>query len=530
MAKRKSPLTKDGEPNFEGAQTPASASDGEGNANVVVVRLADQRVGFALSDVVEILRVPTLARMPLGPKSLLGLANWRGVVLPVVSLRRLLGFDDIPMEEASRVVVIDRGAPVGFLVDGIDRLLNAFADDVQKDDAGAGGIDPDLLDAVIKGAEGADSIKLLNPERLLREQFAGLVAAPRAAIRSSISCAATTAAPLGTQQQLALVSFELGSQEYALPLDCVREIIPLPGHVSQVPRPETAVLGVVTLRDRLLPLVSLRALLGMTETLARQAAGKVLVISIGHGVVGIVADRTREILRIDGHLVDPAPALLTRGAGEADIVSICRLDDGRRLIAVLSPDRLFRSELVKRVLSEQDADGAADPRTDRHTMAEEQFIVFRLGDQEYGLPIAAVDEIARPPKRITKFPKGPAFIEGVMNLRGGVVPIIDLRRRFELESTEPQVSQRILVMAFGGGKTGFMVDGISEVIKLSSDSISAAPEVSSDQMRLIGRVANIEAQSRMILLIDPTQLLDRVEADVIAKFERTASVQTSQAS
>ena len=64
-------------------------------------------------------------------------------------------------------------------------------------------------------------------------------------------------------------------------------------------------------------------------------------------------------------------------------------------------------------------------------MADEQFIIFRLGDQEYGLPIAAVDEIARPPEQITRLPKAPAFIDGVMNLRGSVVPIVDLRRRFE---------------------------------------------------------------------------------------------------
>ena len=401
---------------------------------------------------------------------------------------------------------------------------------MQKDDAGAGGIDPDLLEGVIKGAEGADSIKILNPERLLHDEFARLIAAPRAAGPVSISAVAATTA-VEPQQQLALVSFALDAQEYALPLDRVREIVPLPDHVSQMPRPETAVLGVVTLRDRLLPLVSLRTLLGLSEARAKQGGGKVLVVSMGHGAVGVVADRTREILRIDARLVDPAPALLTRGSGEAEIVSICRLDNGKRLVAVLSPDRLFRSELVKRVLSEQTADGgASDTETDRDAMADEQFIVFRLGDQEYGLPIAAVDEIARPPEQITRLPKAPAFIDGVMNLRGAVVPIVDLGRRFELPSKEPQATRRILVVTVGGGKTGFMVDGVSEVLKLSPDAIKPAPEVSSEQMRLIGRVANLEAQGRMILLIEPTQLLDRVEADVLAKFDRTDSVHTLKAS
>ena len=162
-------------------------------------------------------------------------------------------------------------------------------------------------------------------------------------------------------------------------------------------------------------------------------------------------------------------------------------------------------------------------------MADEQFVIFRLGDQEYGLPIHAVDEIARPPDHITRLPKSPAFIDGVMNLRGIVVPIVDLRRRFEIASKSSASAQRILVLAVGGGKTGFMVDSVSEVMKVPADAIRPAPEVSAEQMRLIGRVANLDAQGRMILLVDPAQLLDRVEADVLAKFDRSKSDQASTA-
>ena len=190
----------------------------------------------------------------------------------------------------------------------------------------------------------------------------------------------------------------------------MREIIPLPDHVSQVPRAETAVLGVVTLRDRLLPLVSLRALLGLPVDVDREEHGKVVVLSMGDNTVGMVADRTREILRVAPDRMDPAPALLTRGNGDAEITSICRLEQGRRLVAVLSPDRLFRSELVKRVLAEhKDIDDSPESQTNGDAMADEQFVIFRLGDQEYGLPIHAVDEIARPPDHITRLPKSPAY-------------------------------------------------------------------------------------------------------------------------
>jgi len=129
--------------------------------------------------------------------------------------------------------------------------------------------------------------------------------------------------------------------------------------------------------------------------------------------------------------------------------------------------------------------------------------------------------VTRPPQRITKLPKAPDFLDGVVNLRGHVVPVVDLRRRFQVSSMEPKPAQRILVLAIGAGKTGFMVDGVSEVLKVPVDAISAAPEVSSTQTQLIDRVANLDQQGRMILLIDPARLLDRVEADVLAQFNRS---------
>ena len=151
------------------------------DAHFVVFRIADGWFGFRLDDVGEIVRLPRLAHMPLAPRSLLGLANLRGVVLPVVSLRRLLGLPDAPADEATRVIVMDRGAPVGFVVDRIDNLLTLPAGRIEKDDAGAGAIDPDLLDGVVKGAEGDSTIKILNPRRLLRDEFARLgVSGPRA--------------------------------------------------------------------------------------------------------------------------------------------------------------------------------------------------------------------------------------------------------------------------------------------------------------------------------------------------------------
>ncbi len=501
--------------------------------HVLVFHLADDSFGFRIVDVGEIIRLPNLASMPLTSRSLMGLANLRGAVLPVVSLRRLFALPDAPIDDATRVIVIDRGVHVGFAVDRIDDLLAVSGDRIEQNNATAGIVDPDLLNGAVKGAEGAGTIKILDPRRLLRDKFAPLAASKTRAATSVSVPAATSAAtvPAAQQRQVSLVAFDLARQEYALPLDQVREIIPLPDHVSEIPRAETAVLGVMTLRGRLLPLVSLRALLGLPTDFHAQERGKIIVLSMGSSAVGLVADRTREILRVDSRAIDPAPALLTRGAGDAEITSICRLDSGKRLIAILSPDTLFRSDVVRRVLSEQ-AGGRNDPenQADGNAMPDEQFIVFRLDDQEYGLPIAAVHEIARPPDHITRLPRTPEFIDGVMNLRGVVVPIVDLRRKFGLEPRERGTGQRILVLGVGSVRTGFLVDGVLEVMKTATDAIGPAPDLSLAQMRLIGRIVTLGEQDRMILLIDPAHLLDQVESDVLAKFDGSGLERESRVS
>src|SRR4051812_39873047 len=137
------------------AETEApAASESAEHEHLVVCRIADDLFGFRLDDVGEIVRMPGLAHMPLAPRSLLGLANLRGSVLPIVSLRRLLGLPDAPLDEGTRVIVIDSGAAVGFVVDRIDDLMTLPAEGVEEDDAGAGDIDPHLLHGVVKGAEG----------------------------------------------------------------------------------------------------------------------------------------------------------------------------------------------------------------------------------------------------------------------------------------------------------------------------------------------------------------------------------------
>ena len=129
--------------------------------------------------------------------------------------------------------------------------------------------------------------------------------------------------------------------------------------------------------------------------------------------------------------------------------------------------------------------------------------------------VVAVQEIVRVPDELTRIPRAPAFVEGVINLRGVVLPVIDQRRRFNLAQADRSDRQRIMVFTVRGVQTGFIVDSVSEVMRISAKAIGEAPNLSDAQTRLIRRVANLESQKRMVLLLDTMQLLDTQEAAAV---------------
>jgi len=110
----------------------------------------------------------------------------------------------------------------------------------------------------------------------------------------------------------------------------------------------------------------------------------------------------------------------------------------------------------------------------KDVISEEQVVVFQLLDQVYGVDIALVHEIIRM-EVITKIPRTPDFIEGVINLRGRIVPVIDLRRRFGLEKAEKTATSRIIVVEIDRNMIGMVVDAVLEVLRIPRDKIEPPP-------------------------------------------------------
>jgi len=499
----------------------AAAASGSDPGQYVTFQVGEGIFAVPLAEVQEIIRMPDVVLVPLSHRSLEGLANLRGTVMSVTSLRRIFGEADVEHDDATRVVVLNQGMPIGFVVDRMAAVVTASPDQIESVHSIQATIRTDMLRGLIKAGEGRGMIMILDPVRLLAtdDRAAGRRADRPVSAAGAVEAAQTTA----VGEELQLVSFEVAGQEYALAIESVQEIVQVPPSIVGVPKTDAHVLGVMTLRNRLLPLVGLREMFGLPPAPLDDRSKIVVVPLPDQTSVGIVMDLVKEVLRVDRGLLDAVPPLLQRGAGRGEIEGICRMDGGKRLVAVLSAAALFENGAVRRVAatagdnSDVEDGMASDPAAGVGAREEEeQFVVFRLADEEYGVPIGAVQEIVRVPEQLTRLPKAPAFIKGVVNLRGSVLPVVDQRARFQLDAMPRGDRQRIMVFAIGGVRTGFIVDSVSEVLRIPRGTIGPMPALSDAQARLISRVANLERQHRMILLIDTAHLLEPHEIGAIA--------------
>jgi purine-binding chemotaxis protein CheW len=463
--------------------------------------------------IAEVIRMPAVARVPQGPKCLLGLANLRGSVLPVASVRAILGRDETTATPSSRLIVLDGAAPVALSVDEVAALVTVDATKVSSADAELAAETGELLKGVFR--LDANVAKILDIENLLKRAFTFNVSRQK----SSASATRINEAKPAEEVRHRLVTFDVAGQEYALHLDAVREIVSAPEQLTLIPGSDGAVRGVMAYRDALLPLLSLRALLGLPADI--QSREKVLVTAVGGVQVGLVADRTRAIFSVDAALIEPTPSLLNaRAGGETKIKAIYRAENGR-LVSILATEQLFREEVMLR-LAQIDAPmrSKAMDRSGSMNVQDLRLLVFRLGDDEFALPIDAIDEVARVPDQITRLPKTPKFLEGVVNLRGDVLPVVDQRRRFDMPTREGSADRRLVVVRTERHRAGLIVDSVSEVLRCGSEALQPAPDLTGEALALVRSVINLESAGRMILLLDPSELLSRAERGLLDTFTK----------
>jgi purine-binding chemotaxis protein CheW len=484
-------------------------------------KLDERLYALPAESVAEIIQLPAVTRVPLSPAALLGLSNLRGAVLPLVSVRQLLGIaENASRLGAGKAIVVDAAAPIALAVDTVDTLVAVPEDSIEVREAELSAEPGERLTGAVRTSNGGEVAKVLDIDSLLGAAFAHRTRAKRKSLGRGVGEPRTTAAQEARDSAAMLVTFEVAGQEFALDLQSVQEILPAPATLAAVPRAEALVLGVTSLRNRLLPLLSLRGLLGFPPAPTSDGREKVVVMKIGGAYVGLVVDRATAILAAPSAAIDAIPPVLAaRTAGEARIRAIYRADHGRRLVSILMPEQLFREDVMRRLSQRHEGDDARLPSRES-AQGELIFLVFRLGADEFGLPIDAVDEVSEVPETIARVPKTPKFLEGVVNLRGDVLPVIDQRRRFDMPALESTGRRRLVVVRSERHRAGLIVDGVADVLRVPARSVEPPPDLTEQVGRLVRGVVNLSESQRMVLVLDPAELLTPAERGRLDAFQK----------
>lgn len=480
----------------------------DGAREYLIFAVGEGRYALPMAPVDEIIRVPEMTPVPLSPGAVVGAVNLRGRVVPVAALRPLLGYGETDADESARIFVTSARGGLGLLADAVLETTVLTPEQIRPANNVTELAELPWLDGVVHCDQGL--VQCLDLERLV--DAGNLEVMPSATSDAGGSMALQqTGAPAPSDSLHELLGIAVGDQTFALPLDSVVEILQEPQDLSPVPDGPEAMIGIADWRDRPLPLLDLGRHFGLSPD-AAGSARRVLVVPLSGDrddlegpMLGLIADAAREVLRVPERQVDAVPEVM-RASGQLDECSaVVRLEDGR-LVSVLAPQRLVSERQLREA-------GEAAVAAEGNAAEEdgEQFVLFDLAGQAYGVPIAAVKEIIRPPETLTRVPRAPGLVEGALNLRGSILPLVGLRRYLGLGPVPEEDDARVLVLRRETAWLGFGVDAVLRVERISDNSIRPAPESATRHTDLLSRVAAAD-DGRMTLLLDPKGLAARVEA------------------
>ncbi|MBF0545287.1 MAG: chemotaxis protein CheW [Candidatus Riflebacteria bacterium] len=593
---------------------------------IATFKVGEELFGIGISRIREIVRYPNIISVPRAPGFLKGVANLRGNVLPVVDARIRLNLPVTEITDSTRILVIDTGrGSTGVIVDSVRGVISMENASIEPPPSLLNsGVDSKYIVNVIKTGNGDKIIMELNVEALCGVNLdLGMGGSDQMANEQTVSKASG-------MKELQLVTFLVADEEYAFPIEMVREVLRV-GRITEVPDALPYLLGIFCIRDALLPIIDIRKLFGspslvedLTKVLGELEAGqrnwynnlkesvlsganftleldpskseigkwfevfrsssesidrvmqdmrlqlqklytfaaevneqvrhskenakqiwndqahaietqffgkfeelissigkdikedqRILVVEIGSMPVGILVDRMQQVIRVFENIIDPPPNILSTGK-TSNLKGIVKLDSGKRLILFLDQDHILSLENLEQ-LKKMGKDSHSGQKTisdaEKKDTEEIQLVAFKLGKETFSLAIEDVQEINRFDK-ITAVPRVPAFVEGVMNLRGNVIPAIDLRKRFDMEIKAHDEATRVIIVNISNRLTGLIVDSVSEVLRISKRMLEPPPQSlkMDSKTEFISGIGKL-ADQKMIILIEASKILSAKEQE-----------------
>ncbi len=491
-----------------------NAQDLVPSGQLVTFTLDSVEFGLDIDRVQEITPRAGITPVPGAPSFVLGVVNLRGIIIPVLDSR--LRFHLAPVEPTpkTRIIILDlAGQPTGLQVDSVAEVVRLEDFTLRETPPLVAGVRSDYLAGMV--TVGSRLITLINLDKILdSSEFSqrellleGSAGSP------AFGGAAADSLQDQVDNEIPYVTFAMGQESFGINLQLVEEIIERPP-VTKVPDAPDYVMGVICLRDQVLPLLDFIQLLPVEDDGTVVHREMVILLSFGEARVGIAVDAIQEIIRVRDEDVLPPPQTLSEAEASKFEGVVVRSDRMVSLLKVLDVIGGADQEKIA-------AMGTALTERLAHEVVVENFdlplVVFRLGDESYSLHLQEVREIIMA-GLVTPVPRAPSFIDGVLNLRGEVMPVIDLRDRFGLPRQERTSLSRIIITPIGGVFTGLVVDSVEEVKNVDQRRLEEPPKVTAAGANAyITKVARTD--TGVAFLLDIQHLLTDTEGRQLDSFQ-----------
>lgn len=473
---------------------------------------------FALpvSAIREVVNEPdAISAMPLAPPFLLGLFNLRGFVIPIIDLRLLLELPKSDTTEGAqdtrKVAIVENGDRcVGILFDRAGEVLNKPASVRVNFRANDGGVKDTVIDGVLKLEGGARMVQVIDPYEVLRIDRVPQTDASDSQSRQS--------SKLG--KRLSCVSFQMGHTSCAMDLRYVQE-------VTEMPPVDTSllkygyVIGTANLRGETIPIVDFRSFIGPEPVFdlgeVVLAERKLLVIQTDGGLLGLMVYSIDSIIPFFKSDVLPfAKLALPRG----DIVKGCLVGENDELVMLLDHAKLGSDPgLVEpaRTCREVHKNVGKDVEQTATSRLQERrtFIVFSI-DRSFAMDTRQVSEVINRPATMSEPPFALDYVEGIINLRGELITLVNLRRLYGVDVCE-EAEQKVVIFTDDVQKFAILVDSVDEMVTTTADKITTnnwkanteATEGTTEDVSGFLECTRADGGAHLIMIMDGSALIQR---------------------
>ena len=435
------------------------ANDGERSYTFGTFVIDDAEFALSVIALKEVVNEPAaFTRILPAPEFFIGVFNLRGSVVPVIDLRSLLGLP--PFEQSGcerKVAIIEHdGYLVGLLVDAAGNVFTACASDIfsfQPADRNAAG---SVISSVFMRDNSRRIVQVLDPAALLGHEHIPLI--------KGLSEQAASEAGRGKRQQF--LSFHVGASVCAIDMTCIKEILECEQLENQAIASDW-IKGTIDLRGTTVPVIDFEAFLSGGEARTADALVgqrfKHIVLKFGTEFLSLLVDRVETIVSFEEHEVGAFPPIglrrgnLFRGClNPSATATVLLLDQGK---VMSDPELVNVSSGCSQLFRESDATTLADQK---RNLQKQTYITFTI-QTRFALDILSVNEVLNFPETIDRPPNTPDCIEGLLNLRGDLIPIINPRRLFGLDLIDAS-STRLLIFSSGSARYAMMVDTVGSIV------------------------------------------------------------------